>query len=100
MLIGLIGLVGVTQQVIAQTQAQEDDDQDTNGERGEQDEGEEDDQDNGKVGEAYRQAYYAGHAENWGKVLSLTESAIVPAASCDGNCLLTEDTTPLEPDLL
>ncbi len=53
-----------------------------------------------KVGEAYRQEYYATHAEDWGKVLSLTESATTPAASCDGNCLLTEDTTPLEPDVL
>jgi hypothetical protein len=53
-----------------------------------------------KVGEAYRQEYYATHAEDWGKVLSLTESAATPAASCDGNCLVTEDTTPLEPDVL
>lgn len=240
MLIGLVGLVGVTQQVVAQTQEQEGDDQDTNDESGEQDEGEtDDDQDNGaeddandeaeayaptidpanfvnpteigktiepnpffllipgytriykqatetitvtvtedtkviegvtcvvvhdvvedngeliedtydwyaqdkdgnvwyfgeatqkfengtastegswehgvdgakagvvmwakpeaKIGEAYRQEYYAGHAEDWGKVLSLTESATTPAASCDGNCLMTEDTTPLEPDVL
>jgi hypothetical protein len=53
-----------------------------------------------KIGEAYRQEYYAGHAEDMGKVLSLTESATTPAASCDGTCLLTEDTTPLEPDVL
>jgi hypothetical protein len=53
-----------------------------------------------KVGEAYRQEYYAGHAEDFGKVLSLTESATTPAASCDETCLMTEDTTPLEPDVL
>lgn len=53
-----------------------------------------------KVGEAYRQEYYATHAEDWGKVLSVTESTTTPAASCAGDCILTEDTTPLEPDVL
>ncbi len=53
-----------------------------------------------KIGEMYRQEYYANHAEDWGKVLGVTESATTPAASCAGNCLITEDTTPLEPDVL
>jgi hypothetical protein len=53
-----------------------------------------------KVGEIYRQEYYAGHAEDISKVLSLTESATTTATSCEGNCLLTEDTTPLEPAVL
>lgn len=53
-----------------------------------------------EVGTVYRQEYYAGHAEDMGKVLSLTDSASTPAASCDGTCLVTEDTTPLEPDAL
>jgi hypothetical protein len=49
MLIGLVGLVGVSQQVQAQDQTQDDNDQDTNDSSGtEQDEGEtDDDQDNG-----------------------------------------------------
>jgi hypothetical protein len=53
-----------------------------------------------EVGMVYRQEYYAGHAEDMGKVVNLNESATTPAASCDGTCLVTEDTTPLEPDLL
>ncbi len=53
-----------------------------------------------KVGAVYRQEYYAGHAEDMGKVLSLSDSAMTPAASCEGTCLVTEDTTPLEPDVL
>ena len=53
-----------------------------------------------EVGEVYRQEYYATHAEDMGKVLSLSASATALAASCDGDCLLTEDTTPLEPDVL
>jgi hypothetical protein len=55
---------------------------------------------NPQVGTVYRQEYYAGHAEDMGKVLSLTETATTSAASCDGTCLVTEDTTPLEPGLL
>ncbi len=53
-----------------------------------------------EVGKVYRQEYYATHAEDMGKVLSLSASATALAASCDGDCLLTEDTTPLEPDVL
>ena len=50
-------------------------------------------------GQAYRQEYYAGEAEDRGKVLSLDESITVPYGSFDG-VLKTEDTTPLEPDVL
>jgi hypothetical protein len=53
-----------------------------------------------EVGTVYRQEYYVGHAEDMGKVLSLNDSATTPAASCQGTCVVTEDTTPLEPDLL
>lgn len=53
-----------------------------------------------ELGKVYRQEYYAGHAEDFGKILSLNASAKTPAASCDGNCVQTEDTTPLEPSVL
>jgi hypothetical protein len=50
-------------------------------------------------GLAYRQEHYAGEAEDRAKVLSLDESVRVPYGSFDG-ALKTEDTTPLEPDVL
>jgi hypothetical protein len=52
-----------------------------------------------EVGMAYRQEYYAGEAEDEGKILSLDEQADVPFGSFD-SVLKTEDTTPLEPDVL
>ena len=54
---------------------------------------------NPQVGDAYRQEYYAGEAEDEGRVLSLNESVEVPYGTFDG-CLQTEDTTALEPDVL
>jgi hypothetical protein len=47
------------------------------------------------VGEQYRQEYYAGRAEDMGKVLSLNDSVTVPYGSFRG-CIKTEDWTPLE----
>jgi len=52
-----------------------------------------------QVGDTYRQEYYGGEAEDEGEVLSLDESVEVPFGSFEG-CLQTEDTTPLEPDVL
>lgn len=52
-----------------------------------------------EVGMAYRQEYYEGEAEDEGKILSLDEHVEVPYGTFDG-CLQTEDTTPLEPDVL
>ena len=51
------------------------------------------------AGMTYRQEYYAGQAEDNGKVLSLDEHVEVPYGTFDG-CLQTEDTTPLDPDVL
>jgi len=51
------------------------------------------------VGLAYRQEHYAGHAEDRGKILALDGQAAVPFRSFEG-VLVTEDTTPLEPDLV
>jgi hypothetical protein len=48
------------------------------------------------VGEAYRQEYRAGAAEDMGKVISVAETVTVPNGTFH-DCVLTEDTTPLEP---
>jgi hypothetical protein len=50
-------------------------------------------------GQAYRQEHYAGHAEDRAKVLSLDESVSVPYGDFE-NALMTEDSTPLEPDVV
>ncbi len=49
-----------------------------------------------RVGRLYWQEYYAGHAEDQGKVLSKANRVTVPAGRYR-HVLLTEDTTPLEP---
>lgn len=51
------------------------------------------------VGQAYYQEFYAGEAEDRGRVLRLDVGITVPAGQY-ANCLETEDTTPLEPDVL
>jgi hypothetical protein len=50
------------------------------------------------VGEPYRQEYYAGHAEDMGRVEHLDGTVAVPYGSFDG-VLVTRDWTPLEPGL-
>ena len=52
-----------------------------------------------QVGETYRQEYYAGEAEDIGKVIRLGEAVEIPFGSFD-RILVTEDTTPLQPELL
>ena len=47
------------------------------------------------VGEAYRQEYYRNKAEDWGKVVSLTENVTVPYGTFNG-CLKTEEWNALE----
>ncbi|MEA2144379.1 MAG: hypothetical protein QOI64_2809 [Solirubrobacteraceae bacterium] len=51
------------------------------------------------VGMRYRQEYYKGEAEDRARVLSVDEHVDVPYGSFAG-VLKTEDTTPLEPDLI
>ena len=51
------------------------------------------------VGMTYRQEYLAGEAEDRAKILSLDQHVEVPYGAFDG-CLQTEDTTPLDPDVL
>ncbi len=52
-----------------------------------------------EVGMTYRQEYYAGEAEDRAEVLSLDEPVSVPFGDFTG-ALQTEDTTPLEPDVV
>jgi hypothetical protein len=52
------------------------------------------------VGAVYRQEWFLGEAEDIGEVLSVTGTESVPAASCTGNCLVTADTLPFEPDVV
>jgi len=52
-----------------------------------------------EVGAAYQQELYAGEAEDRGKVVSVDEKVSGPFGSWDG-VLMTEDTTPLEPELV
>ena len=53
-----------------------------------------------KIGEVYRQEFALGNAEDMAQVLSLTESATVPATACSGNCLLTKEFQPFDPDAI
>jgi hypothetical protein len=50
-------------------------------------------------GDAYRQEFYEGEAEDNGAVLSVDEQAEVPAGHYE-NVLLTRDTITIEPDVL
>jgi hypothetical protein len=52
-----------------------------------------------RVGDAYRQEYYRGHAEDMGKVVRTGASASVPFRSL-GGLLVTQDWTPLEPEVV
>ncbi len=52
-----------------------------------------------RPGLAYRQEYLAGEAEDRARVLRLNGRADVPFGSFDG-LVVTEETTPLEPDVL
>lgn len=52
-----------------------------------------------RVGDSYRQEFYAGEAEDMATVLDLDESCVVPFGSFD-HVLLTEDRTPLEPKIV
>jgi hypothetical protein len=52
-----------------------------------------------KVGQTYRQEYYAGEAEDYAIVRSLDASASVPAGDYSG-CIKTEERSVLEPDVL
>lgn len=48
------------------------------------------------VGAAYRQEFYKGKAEDWGKVITLQQSVTVPLGTFSG-CIITEDWVGLVP---
>jgi hypothetical protein len=52
-----------------------------------------------RVGREYRQEYYAGHAEDRARILSLDDQAEVPAGHYK-RVVLTKEWTALEPDVL
>jgi hypothetical protein len=52
-----------------------------------------------RVGDTYRQEFALGDAEDAARILTITGSATVPAASCSKTCLITREFTPLEPEL-
>ncbi|MDZ4859264.1 MAG: hypothetical protein SGI88_09775 [Candidatus Hydrogenedentes bacterium] len=52
-----------------------------------------------KIGESYRQEYYPCVAEDKAKVVSQTETVTVIYDTFD-DCIETEETTPLDPDVL
>lgn len=54
---------------------------------------------NPEVGEIIRQEVFFGEAEDVIEVLSVTATETSPGGSCAGDCLMTADTTPLEPDV-
>lgn len=51
------------------------------------------------VGDAYRQEYLVGEAEDYADIVSLDESVDVPAGTFTG-CLKTRDRTTVEPDVV
>jgi hypothetical protein len=52
-----------------------------------------------RVGDAYRQEFYRGEAEDMGKVVRVGAAETVPFRSFDG-LLVTQDWTPLEPEVV
>jgi hypothetical protein len=53
-----------------------------------------------QAGDAYRQEFYEGEAEDIGEVTAVTGSVSVPAGDWSGSdVLVTEEWTPLEPDV-
>jgi len=51
-----------------------------------------------RTGDAYRQEYYSGQAEDFANVVALNETVNVPAGQFSG-CLKTRDLSALEPDV-
>ena len=51
------------------------------------------------VGQAYRQEFYAGEAEDNGEILSISERVGVEVGEF-ADVVMTKDTTPLEPDVV
>ncbi|MFQ5768645.1 MAG: hypothetical protein ACE5ID_11780 [Acidobacteriota bacterium] len=54
---------------------------------------------NPMVGDIYRMEFLLGEAEDMAQVMNLAGDESVPAASCDGGCLMTKEFSPLEPGI-
>lgn len=52
-----------------------------------------------ELGEIYRSEFALAEAEDLVEIISLTGTEATPAASCNGDCLVGRDFTPLEPDV-
>ena len=52
-----------------------------------------------QVGDVFRQEVAYGEAEDAVEILSITADEAAPGGACAGNCLMTADFTPLEPDV-
>jgi hypothetical protein len=53
-----------------------------------------------RVGQAFAQEHYAGHAEDHFKVLSRRATVAVPYRTFTGRALMTREWTPLEPGVV
>jgi hypothetical protein len=53
-----------------------------------------------EVGELYRQEFDLGNAEDMAEVLSTTGTESTATESCSGDCLITKDFSPIEPDVV
>lgn len=51
------------------------------------------------LGIPYRQEYLFNEAEDYGKIISTSETVTVPFGTCN-NCIMTEEWSPLEPDVV
>lgn len=49
-------------------------------------------------GDLYRQELKVGDAEDVAEVISITATESAPAGSCNGDCVMTDEWTPIEPD--
>ena len=54
---------------------------------------------NPQVGYFYRQEFFLGDAKDMAEVIDLNGSESAPAAECVGDCLVTSESTPIEPDV-
>lgn len=52
---------------------------------------------NPQVGDAYRQEFDLGNAEDTVEVISITGTESAPGGSCDGDCFVTRDFSALDP---
>ena len=53
-----------------------------------------------QVGDSYREEVALGEAEDFAQVTSITGTESVPAVSCDADCLVTDNFTPIEPGVI